>query len=142
MWTLDRPVAPCPFCGSGTIVALHVAGSIGLLQCTTCQAQGPIGQTEAAAVQAWQARGPLQPRACPQCGTLFQPRTVRHLYDSVECRVAALRDVRIQERQSQARAQRQIEQERQREEARRRLQEKRAAQEREKIQAAWALASS
>ena len=146
MWHVETPLHPCPFCGSTQIRALDVAGGIGLLQCQTCQAQGPLGQTHDLAVQGWQTRGRPVPSPCLHCGTIFQPRVQRQKYCHATCKAAILRRERQEERrirrlvfQQEARAIQQDQQREQRHQAREaRRVEKAAAV----MQQHWLLASS
>lgn len=135
MWTIDTPVLPCPFCGSTQLRGLHITGTMGLVQCQGCQAQGPIGRTEALAVAGWQNRGRPVPHPCPQCGTVFQPRSFRHIYDSARCQAQA----RALDRKQEHAATTVLTQQEQRAADRQRRREERAF---ERAQRRWALASS
>jgi hypothetical protein len=112
MWTLPRPVLPCPFCGGTEILALDLGLTAGVLQCRTCNAQGPPGQTHDLTLQAWETRGTPLPRACRWCRTAYLPHTLRQQYCGPACRGAAARQLRAsraqavrQERQRVARQQ-------------------------------------
>jgi Lar family restriction alleviation protein len=146
MWTLEHPVHPCPFCGSTQIVALSIGAAAGLLQCRACSAQGPIGQTQAQAVAAWQRRGSLVPQPCPVCGTQFQPRTRRQQYCQPQCRVAALTQERRDAHHVARSLARRLAQLEQREQARRHRAQERAASQaaaaQDEANRLWLLASS
>jgi Lar family restriction alleviation protein len=95
MWTLPRSVLPCPFCGGTEVLALDLGGTAGVLQCRTCNAQGPPGQTHDLTVEAWETRGTPLPRACRRCGTVYLPHTLRQQYCGPVCRGAAARELRV-----------------------------------------------
>ena len=115
MWTLPHPVYPCPFCGSTALRALSVGGG-GLILCTSCQAQGPVGATQALAEQYWVVRGQALPKTCLWCQTLYTPALATQQYCTPACGEAAVAqaeraDARLTERWARVRA-RQAERER------------------------------
>jgi restriction alleviation protein Lar len=96
MWTLPRAVLPCPFCGGTEILALSMGGIGGVLQCRTCNAQGPPGTTHDLTISAWETRGAPLPRACRWCGMTYLPHTRRQQYCDTPCRRAAAAQLRAE----------------------------------------------
>jgi restriction alleviation protein Lar len=107
MWTLPRSVLPCPFCGSSEVLALDLGGTAGVLQCRTCNAQGPPGPTHDRTVEAWETRGTPLPRACRWCATVYLPHTLRQQYCGPACRSAATEQIRAERERAAARQERQ-----------------------------------
>lgn len=135
MWTLPRPVLPCPFCGGAEVLALSMGASAGVLQCRTCNAQGPPGETHELTIAAWETRGQPVPRPCQWCQSVYEPRTATQQYCRPRCERAALRHVREAE-------QRALDKEHRRQAHQRAQAQQREARAHERAQRQWLLASS
>lgn len=54
---MDAKLGPCPFCGAGVSEVEELEGlDFWYVECPTCGADGPKGQTKAEAVRLWNAR--------------------------------------------------------------------------------------
>lgn len=72
---MSEKLKPCPFCGgkawaySGT--TYHFESGWGwICACKSCDAQGEIGETKAAAIRNWNRR---TAQHCPRCGSYIEP---------------------------------------------------------------------
>jgi hypothetical protein len=135
MWTLPRAVLPCPFCGSSEVLALSLGGSAGVLQCRTCNAQGPPGETQDLTLSAWDTRGQPLPRPCRWCQVVYVPHRTTQQYCQARCERAALR--KLQEAEHRA-----LDKERRRQAHQQAQAQERAARAQELAQRQWLLASS
>jgi hypothetical protein len=135
MWTLPRPVLPCPYCGGTEMLGLSIGASGGVLQCRTCHAQGPPAATHDLTLRAWDTRGRPLPRPCRWCQRVYEPHRLTQQYCKPRCAQAALRKLREAE-------QRALDKERRRQAHQQAQAQERAARAQELAQQQWLLASS
>lgn len=59
---MTSELIPCPFCGSDQVTAYKMMPGRHYCICSACEADGPIKETEAQAVLAWNLRAPTRTR--------------------------------------------------------------------------------
>lgn len=58
---MNKDLKPCPFCGQDDSISIGKYQCVGkwwyFVECTNCTGNGPVGNTEQAAADAWNERG-------------------------------------------------------------------------------------